>query len=393
MSSIESGVERAFDWCMDGLSTASQYFAYCKRVHTIVQVGAVYHRYCYLRLREVCRVLQETQQRVIDQKNELDGLLHTDQQYRDSVCRSAVWNLLIEYLLICNCCSLNVSALQSQKILLRSLEKRIEYARCRIMTISMKLSRVNDDKRIRERDYEKRADEVSEMEKDIEKRTEALSIQRQAISYTVSQLVLRQRKMLNDIMNIYLIDVNGNPQNRLLPLPCICSTAVTIAGHPDTEVSSALGYVVHVLILISQILNIPLKFPVSFAASRSTIMHPLSAAIYPLYSLSKNRDKLEEAIQHLNGNINQLRSDFGLVTNNREKTLNNLHDLLLHLSISDCGIILPNESLIIPSFSVPHVKSAELVFKSMTQRVKRESNNRRVLSLTNHIDIPTKYPK
>lgn len=52
----------------------------------LVKVSSLTSEVYIFRLREVCRVLQETQQRVIKQKDELDALLHMDAAYRDSVC-------------------------------------------------------------------------------------------------------------------------------------------------------------------------------------------------------------------------------------------------------------------------------------------------------------------
>ncbi|VDM37922.1 unnamed protein product [Toxocara canis] len=244
---------------------------------------------CSRRLREVCRVLQETQQRVIDQKDEIDALLLMDAQYRDSV-----------------------SAVQAQTVVLRSLEMRIERAKCRLMTVRMKLIRVHDDKRNQEVEHEERTAEIKRIDEEVTKRTETLSAIRETISHTASQLVLRQRRMLKDLMDIYLIDVNGVPQNRLLPLPCVCRPAITIAGlHLPDAVASL----------------------VNFFASRSTLINPLTAEIFPLYALSKNRDKLEEAVHCLNKNIGQLRCDCGLATRDIGRTLSNLHDLLMHLTV------------------------------------------------------------
>uniref|UniRef100_A0A0M3IES0 UV radiation resistance-associated protein n=1 Tax=Ascaris lumbricoides TaxID=6252 RepID=A0A0M3IES0_ASCLU len=316
-----------------------------------------YSRASWCRLREVCRVLQETQQRVIKQKDELDALLHMDAAYRDSV-----------------------SAVQAQTIMLRSLESSVERAKCRLMTVRMKLICVHDEKRLKEAEHEERIEEIAKVEDDVRRRTETIlgemipemqcSPLRETISYTASQLVLRQRRMLNDLMDIYVIDVKG---------------------HAETEMTSALGHVVHVLNLISQILNVPLRFPMNFFASRSTVINPVTAEIFPLYSSSKNRDKFEEALHYLNRNVGQLRFDCGLTTRNIGRTLGNLHDLLMHLTVADSGAVVPGESLISRPFAVSTARSAESVFLSMTQRARRESESKTVI--LNRIDIPIKYSR
>lgn len=52
---------------------------------------------------------------------------------------------------------------------------------------------------------------------------------------------------------------------------------------------------------------------------------------YPLYGMTRNREKFEEGILLLNKNISQLRWSFGITTKKVGRTLWNLQDLLLHI--------------------------------------------------------------
>uniref|UniRef100_A0A0N5AMX7 Uncharacterized protein n=1 Tax=Syphacia muris TaxID=451379 RepID=A0A0N5AMX7_9BILA len=156
------------------------------------------------------------------------------------------------------------------------------------------------------------------------------------LSAEFSRLVFRRRKMLKELMSIYKIDLDVQAENRILPTECTCTSVTTIAGlhlpdprsligHPEFETSTAAGYVVHFLIVVSQILNTSLRFPVVFQASRSMVINPITTEM--LVAL--------EGLGHLNGNIAQLRSDCGLGTPNKYSTLENLHSLIIHLTTEE----------------------------------------------------------
>lgn len=315
------------------------------------------------RLREVCTALQQTQERVSQQRNEIDGLLQSQTKYRDAV-----------------------AAVQMEAVELRYLRAQVEHAKCHLMTLRMKLIRVFDEKTAHEEDTKERRKEVTRIERDLERRIEALSLRRESAAHAASLLVLRRRKMLKDLMNIYKIDSEGRPECRLAPTPCMCRPAITIAGlhlpdtktllgHPEFEVTAAVGHVVHVLSLMSKILNVPLRFPVSFQGSRSTIMNPVTTEIFALYSMSKNRDMFEEAMNYLNNNIVQLRSDCGLGTRNQTKTLDNLHDLLLRLTVKDSEpkFVRPSRSVFSPSSVMRSAVSED----TLIERALRETENGR----------------
>lgn len=277
----------------------------------------------WCRLREVCCALKEMREKVAKQRQEIDSILKSEETCRE-----------------------NAAAVQAETVQLHSLQKVIERAKCRLMTVQLKLINVYNDKQARDKETDKRRNEILEMRMDIQKRTATLSLASEALSTESSRLILRRRKMLKELMAIYKIDLEGLPLNRILPNMCSCTSVATIAGlhlpdprslmgHAESEVATAAGYVVQLLILISQILNVSLRFPVTFQSSRSCIMNPISTEIFPLYSLARNREKFEDGLYHLNGNIAQLRSDCGLGTPNKYNTLANLHNLLLHLTVED----------------------------------------------------------
>lgn len=59
----------------------------------------------------------------------------------------------------------------------------------------------------------------------------------------------------------------------LIKVYIICS----IVGHDETMIAIALGYVCHLLLMISQFLNVPLRYSIHFYGSRSTITDHISS--------------------------------------------------------------------------------------------------------------------
>lgn len=101
-------------------------------------------------------------------------------------------------------------------------------------------------------------------------------------------------------------------------------------GHDETMVSVAVGYVSHLLLILSEILDINLRFPIRFHGSKSIIICNRRNASYPLYIDSfKSREQANftYGMGLLNLNIVQMRTLYGLSTTDPEETLANLHSL------------------------------------------------------------------
>uniref|UniRef100_A0A915PLU1 UV radiation resistance-associated gene protein n=1 Tax=Setaria digitata TaxID=48799 RepID=A0A915PLU1_9BILA len=271
------------------------------------------------RLRDVCRALQETQAVAIFQREKLDRLLESEEENRQLAEQA-----------------------QCQQVELRALRDYVERQKCRVMTCRMKLIHFNDEKFQKDITTSKRSHEVIKMQEELLKRKTALSLAKDNLHLIASHLAWRRRKMVGDLMRIYVINLNATPEARLLPSTCTCHSVACITGlhlpdssstlgHSDVEVSAAIGYVVQILSLLSRIYNFPYQYSMYFFGSKSTIKDPVLDETYPLYGISRNREKFEEGMSLLNRNISQLRWSFGITTRKLGKTLPNLQDLLLHI--------------------------------------------------------------
>uniref|UniRef100_A0A0P4VZ07 UV radiation resistance-associated gene protein n=1 Tax=Scylla olivacea TaxID=85551 RepID=A0A0P4VZ07_SCYOL len=116
-------------------------------------------------------------------------------------------------------------------------------------------------------------------------------------------------------------------------------------GTSERTLSVALGYVVHVVVLLSQLLNLPLRYPLRPYGSTATIKDTTSLLLadtareFPLYTGGKEREKLQfnYGVFLLNKNIAQMRWYCGIPTPDLRPTLANLHFLLAKLSQPSVG--------------------------------------------------------
>ncbi|VDM91405.1 unnamed protein product [Onchocerca ochengi] len=271
------------------------------------------------RLRDVCRALQEAQEKTMLQRKNLDALLANEQEYRDLAER-----------------------VKCEQVELQALRDCVERQKCRVMTCRMKLIHFNDGKFQKDMMTNKRSNEVIKIQEDLLKRKTALSLAKDNLLLIASHLAWRRRKMVDDLMHIFVINLNASSETRLMSSSCACHSIACIAGlhlpdalsflgHSDIEVSGAIGYVIQVLSLLSRIYNFPYQYGMCFFGSKSTIKDPVLDETYPLYGITRNREKFKEGMLLLNKNISQLRWSFGINTKKMGKTLSNLQDLLFHI--------------------------------------------------------------
>lgn len=105
-------------------------------------------------------------------------------------------------------------------------------------------------------------------------------------------------------------------------------------GHDEIQISVALGFVTHVIQMISIFLQVPLRYPVIHYGSRSRIVDQIADKIpdtereFPLYLRGKDKLQFHYAVYLLNKNIAQLRWLCGLPTQDLRSTLANLSSLV-----------------------------------------------------------------
>lgn len=102
-------------------------------------------------------------------------------------------------------------------------------------------------------------------------------------------------------------------------------------GCDEEQIATALGYVCHIVFMISKWLNIPLRFPVTPMCSRSLIRDEIGqprAPKFPLYSKGAERQRFEYGVYLLNRDIEQLCVYRRIPCPSLRQTLANLYSLI-----------------------------------------------------------------
>jgi UV radiation resistance-associated gene protein len=97
----------------------------------------------------------------------------------------------------------------------------------------------------------------------------------------------------------------------------------------DEQISSALGYVVHVLVLAAKYLQIPLRYEVIYCSSRSMIRDAVvgSGRALPLFKRGVERERFDRALLWLQKDVEQLMLLRGYVYDRKKSILGNLKQL------------------------------------------------------------------
>ncbi|EWM23311.1 uv radiation resistance-associated protein [Nannochloropsis gaditana] len=124
----------------------------------------------------------------------------------------------------------------------------------------------------------------------------------------------RQQRLVAGLRRIYPIEQGAGEQEyriRGLELPA----DVVHAPKDDEVVASALGYVCHVLVMLSKYLEVPLRYALEPRASRSLIRDAtVGYPVFPLYRRGVERERFEWAIYLLRKDIQGLLHARGVPT-------------------------------------------------------------------------------
>lgn len=144
-------------------------------------------------------------------------------------------------------------------------------------------------------------------------------------------LEARQVKLLSDLQTLYPIDriegSGGEYAIRGIELP----TDLT-ANKDDEQVAAALGYVVHLTLLASKYLEVPLRYQMLFMGSRSFIRDPVlgsTSGTLPLFRRNVEKERFDRAVSWLRRDIEQLLQTRGVLYDHTKESniLYNLHQL------------------------------------------------------------------
>ncbi|OCL04285.1 UV radiation resistance-associated gene protein [Glonium stellatum] len=168
-------------------------------------------------------------------------------------------------------------------------------------------------------------------EKDVFEAREQLEKRKEIIHHTEDEITGQRRRICEELQRIYPIE----------PIPGK-SLAFTIRGLPlpnsefddakEDVVSAALGFVAHVVHLLSPYISVALPYPVKPHGSTSVILDPISMNVgprmYPLYMKGVIRYRFEYGVFLLNKDIEILSNWLGLKLLDIRQTLPNLKYLL-----------------------------------------------------------------
>mmetsp|Transcript_9147 Transcript_9147/g.13789 ORF Transcript_9147/g.13789 Transcript_9147/m.13789 type:complete len:478 (-) Transcript_9147:153-1586(-) len=112
---------------------------------------------------------------------------------------------------------------------------------------------------------------------------------------------------------------------RGIELPMVIDTSLK----DDEQVSTALGYIVHLLLLASKYLQVPLRYEVIYQSSRSMIRDTVTGRglAYPLFKRGVERDKFDRALMWLQKDVEQIMALRSFTYDRKKSILGNLKHL------------------------------------------------------------------
>nr|BAN21317.1 hypothetical protein [Riptortus pedestris] len=149
---------------------------------------------------------------------------------------------------------------------------------------------------------------------------------------TTALVGMRRRELISELAYIYPIAQlpDGRYTIRDVHLP----NSEDFEGKDEIMISVALGFVAHLVQMISYFLDVPTRYPICHFGSRSKIIDHITDNIpdkereFPLYSRGKEKHSFNYGVYLLNKNIAQLRWYCGLTTSDLRHTLPNLQALM-----------------------------------------------------------------
>uniref|UniRef100_A0A0K0EPK8 Uncharacterized protein n=1 Tax=Strongyloides stercoralis TaxID=6248 RepID=A0A0K0EPK8_STRER len=244
--------------------------------------------------------------------------------------------------------------IQCIKINIETLEEKIEATKVRINEMKIKKSKVLKEKERIEGKIKCFKKDILIIDQEYCEMKNAYIISKARLTKLRTELFLRRRFMINELLTIYKFDigVKYNSNSKFYHKPCSCGildfihgyqhlpTIKCISNHSEQEIVSAINELVHLLVIIGEVLGFVYRFELNFHGLYSTVKSTINNETIRLTDVfsKTNRDKFITGYSLINKNIAQLRSDVGLVTRS-ERTLLNLQELLCFLASHDINNI------------------------------------------------------
>ncbi|KAH3813564.1 UV radiation resistance-associated protein-like [Dreissena polymorpha] len=147
------------------------------------------------------------------------------------------------------------------------------------------------------------------------------------------QLLIRRKQLITELTT-YIYPVTEDKDKKFYVCGVFLPNSEDFQGSDYTMCSVALGYTCHLVIMMSQILDFPVRYPMQHLSSLSQItdhIHPKLTdkdKVFPLFFKGKERFQFNYGVFMLNKNISQLRYYCGLGTSDLRLTLPNIKTLL-----------------------------------------------------------------
>jgi len=139
----------------------------------------------------------------------------------------------------------------------------------------------------------------------------------------------RKWNLISHLRTVY--PVSQSSDGKTLALAGFRLPNSDFTGCDEEQIATALGFVCHIIFMISKYLEVPLRYPMIPMCSRSVIRDDISQQVspkFPLYSRGVDRTRFEYAVFLLNKNLEQLLNSQGLDVITLRHTLPNLQILL-----------------------------------------------------------------
>jgi hypothetical protein len=164
---------------------------------------------------------------------------------------------------------------------------------------------------------------------------EKLALQREIFTNVRLALLETRRFLLKELNEIYTVMKKSDGQYTINGIHLPDAEAYGESKTSSIDISIALGYVAHTVLIIAEILNVPLRNPVKNEGSRSKIIDIIkifevpSDRIFPLFCrASPVSNAVLYGVYLLNQNISQLKFMLDMSKGDLRATLANLWDLM-----------------------------------------------------------------
>ncbi|KAG8185785.1 hypothetical protein JTE90_000765 [Oedothorax gibbosus] len=219
------------------------------------------------------------------------------------------------------------------RIRISVLQTELQFQQSQLRNIQLDLEGSTERLFGKQNEIQRKAEEQKQLVEKCLELSKCHTDYREMVLKTEAQLNFRRKGLITELSDIYPIvefpDGKGySIHNVHLP------NSENFAGHDDMMIAVALGYVCHFVMMISQFLNVPLRYSIHFYGSRSTITDHISSSLpdktreFPLHNKNKDRRCFEYGVFLLNKNIAQLRILGKLTTRDLSATLPNLSNLI-----------------------------------------------------------------